>query len=287
MTTEAKKFRTRTRSHPQIIDHEPDPETEEDATPDYSGKNFYKNPKYNMVNGVGSGNDTLRISDPFKALKVLEEAEDNYKENSETRFKTELDELVGVEPDDIPTDPAERLRYLNRVHGPEVAKEYALRTMLKLLIRGSTLLVIGRVFNVTQQSVRRWRKELKQRMGDEVAQLDVNTLIGESLAIYTEMTQHALAELNAQVPEGKPGLKHIDRSRYIENVLSARSKVDNLVISFGVTDQKKYRPDVTGEKRVDDKTSIEAALRSAMSGDYDPDILIEGPNEKDLSSVLG
>jgi hypothetical protein len=90
--------------------------------------------------------------------EILEPGESDVQSPAE-QFQVELDDMMSGVPADLPTDPAVRLRYFNEVYGIHAAKEYAFRTMIKLMMRGSRVETIAQVFNIHIRTVYKWRKE--------------------------------------------------------------------------------------------------------------------------------
>jgi hypothetical protein len=168
------------------------------------------------------------------------------------------------EYDDLDHDgmtPAERLRAIHRARGSTEAKQYAFKLLQQLMQRHTSHEQMARIFNVSARTITNWKSELKRLMGDEVARIDLNVFIGDSLAMYSEVTRMALAECSTRITPSQ-------KANYMRIVAYAQGKQDNLLLGFGVTSQKQYRPE-EDDKPAQDAHDIFKAVKNAIDGVFE------------------
>lgn len=93
-----------------------------------------------------------------------------------------------------PTTAGEIMRAIALAHGKKHAMDYCLTTVYRMRLRGATQAQIAKEFNVSTSTVARWVNMLRERMRDEVKQLDPHLIIGEALSFYTEVRRTAMRE---------------------------------------------------------------------------------------------
>jgi len=75
---------------------------------------------------------------------------------------------------------------------PEYSKEYRLGTVHRMLIRNIPLDEIARQFGVSVRTIQQDRAELRRRLREEASHLDVNDLIGTTMAFYDDVIGAAM-----------------------------------------------------------------------------------------------
>lgn len=97
----------------------------------------------------------------------------------------------GGETIDDEMSPAERLASVTK-SSPAYAKEYRLRLIHRLLLRNIPLDQIADQLDISVRTVQRDREEIGRRLRKEASRLDVNVLLGETMAFYKEHSAMAL-----------------------------------------------------------------------------------------------
>jgi hypothetical protein len=112
--------------------------------------------------------------------------------NEAARARREAQQNKGnAETVDDDMSPAERLAAVSK-SSPAYAKEYRLRLIHRLLLRNIPLDQIADQLDISVRTVQRDREEIGRRLRKEAARLDVNVLLGETMAFYKEHAAMAL-----------------------------------------------------------------------------------------------
>ena len=88
--------------------------------------------------------------------------------------------------------PSEVVRQLAIKVGKDFSREFALRTLNRMRMRGATCSTCAEAFDVKVGTIYQWNHELSQRLRREVETVDKVAFFGETIAYYNEMSQEAL-----------------------------------------------------------------------------------------------
>lgn len=121
-------------------------------------------------------------------------------------------------------------------------REYRLRTVHRLLMRKLPLDEIASSLNVSVSTVQRDRREIFRRMRQEASRLDINALLGETIAYYNEAG--AMAFRIATM--GKTAIPH--RLAAIRTAMQSRKEIGQWLAAAGVFEQLKFVPDTEAGK---------------------------------------
>jgi hypothetical protein len=115
-------------------------------------------------------------------------------------------------------------------------REYRLKLLHRLLMRGIPLDIIANEMKVSVDTVIRDRQELGRRLRSQASSLDANTLIGETLAFYEETQSMAMKMASdRKIPTNS-------KLAAIRTALSSRNDRHRFLTASGVFDVLQYSP---------------------------------------------
>jgi hypothetical protein len=113
-------------------------------------------------------------------------------------------------------------------------KEYRLKLLHRLLLRGIALDVIAQELNVSIDTVLRNRRELYHMLRQQASQLDANSLVGETIGFYAETQAMSL-----KMASGEKTPQNIKLAA-IRTALSSRNDRHRFYQASGVFDVLQY-----------------------------------------------
>ena len=143
-----------------------------------------------------------------------------------------------VEDDQL--TPAERLVQVQKSH-PEYAREYRLRLVHRLLMRSIPLDQIAQQLNCSVRTIQRDRADINARLRKEASKLDMNSLLGDTMAFYRE---HGAMALRVATNPNSPLAA---RLAAIRTSMQSRKEMGQWLHTSGVFDVLKYRADESAE----------------------------------------
>jgi hypothetical protein len=158
--------------------------------------------------------------------------------------------------------PAQKWRAIYHSHGPAEAKRFAFGVLNQLRQRHTPNDQIARIFDVTVRTIRNWTKELREKTADDVARLDLNGVIGDSMLLYSEVIRMALSECSTR------GLTPSQKANFMRMAVYAQGRKDALLLGYGVVQQKPYRPD-EDDKPKQDMNDIFQAVKNSINGVFE------------------
>lgn len=131
-------------------------------------------------------------------------------------------------------DPASRLRDVGR-RGGTVEREYRLQLLHRALMRRVPVDQIAAQFGVSISQVYKDRSELKRRLQKEAEKLDTNSLIGDAIGFYGEVSAMALRMASAN-----DAPKNIKLAS-LRTALAAKNDMHRMFQASGVFDVLRYK----------------------------------------------
>lgn len=200
-------------------------------------------------------------------------AEGGYRDNIDPEYDPEEEGLEDVNPSvearATQREPEEEFTPSSRVESvrnraSDYEREYRLRLLHRLLMRGIPLDNIAAELNVSVSTVIRDRKLLFRRLREEASNMDANTLIGETMGFYSETQSMAMkAASMSKVP-----MNH--RMQAIRTALSARNDRHRFLQAAGVFDVLQFKPsDNATESGIEELMRITSKL---LEDDDDLDV---------------
>lgn len=156
--------------------------------------------------------------------------------------------------------PAQMARYMNLIGG-KYKKEYILRTVHRLLLRGMPVHYIAMQFNVHPNTVNKWIAELKSRLKMEATQVNLYDIAGDSIAFYNEVRSMgmAIATTAQKVPEKVRGL---------EAALSSENSKHRFLAGAGMYDIQRLGREIGHDPNTKKATQIIDMARDILSGNF-------------------
>ena len=140
-----------------------------------------------------------------------------------------------VEESSNDLSPQSRLEQVQQ-RAPEYEREYRLKLVHRLLIRKIPLDEIAEQLDVSLSTVKRDRRELYQRLGNEASRLDMNNFLGETMAFYGEAGAMAMRIATS----AKTATPH--RLAALRTAMSSKKELGQFFAVAGVFDALKFIP---------------------------------------------
>lgn len=126
-----------------------------------------------------------------------------------------------------------------RHRASQYEREFRLRLLHRMLMRGIPLDEIAREMEISVSTVLRDRKELFDRLRVAAKKLDINLLIGDTMAFYGEATAMAMRHAsNTKAPLNM-------RLASIRTAVAAKNDQTRMLAQAGVFEALKFTPDKT------------------------------------------
>lgn len=154
-----------------------------------------------------------------------------------------------------------------RKRATEYEREARMRMLHKFLVRNTPLNVIADELNISVATVMRDRDELYKQLRKEALNLDLGTLIGDSVAFYREV--QALAMRQASLSNLPANL----RLASLRTALSARNDSAKFLHVAGVFDILQYTPE--DQKDSSDLEKLAALAEKLMADDDEMSFMAE------------
>lgn len=130
--------------------------------------------------------------------------------------------------------PEERLNIVGR-NATAYEREYRLKLINRLIMRNVPLDVIAEQLGCSVSTVSRDRTELNKRMRQEAQNLDINELVGESIAFYKEISSAAMrSAFQSKLPMNV-------RIASMRTALASKNDMHKFLNTAGVYDVLRYR----------------------------------------------
>lgn len=204
----------------------------------------------------GSVRENLPINNEPMYLKLL-----NQKEIADFKFAfPNMEDFISPEGIvKLPVNPDVRVRAVYAYHSIEVAQDYLFRILNKFRMRGLSLDQIGQLFDVTPQTVCRWIAKLKQRYVTASKQVEIQTLVGETLEYFGEIGATAMREMDAAT-------KPADKSRLLETALRAKESTITFLDRAGFFVNNQMTADDSEDKGRKAAIDVGNAIVSLLEG---------------------
>ncbi len=126
-----------------------------------------------------------------------------------------------------------------RHRASQYEREFRLRLLHRMLMRGIPLDEIARELDISVSTVMRDRKELWDRLRTAAKKLDINLLIGDTMAFYNEAVAMAMRHAsNSKHPINM-------RLASIRTAVNAKNDQTRMMAQAGVFEALKFTPDKT------------------------------------------
>lgn len=145
-------------------------------------------------------------------------------------------EPVEDAPEDEGVTANSRLHQVRR-RASQYEREFRLRLLHRMLMRGIPLDEIGRELDISVSTVIRDRKELWDRLRAAAKKLDINLLIGDTMAFYNEAS--AMAMRHASNTKNPINM----RLASIRTAVAAKNDQTRMMAQAGVFEALKFIPD--------------------------------------------
>lgn len=153
--------------------------------------------------------------------------------------------------------PSARLTQVG-ARSSEYAREYRLNLLQRLLMRGLPLDEIANAMGCSVSTVLRDRKELTERARQAAKELDIDVMIGNSSALYKEVSAMAMRQAsNAQTPVPM-------RLASMRTALAAENDMHRFYQAAGVYDVLRFRRGA-GEGQVSDISRLMSATEELLN----------------------
>lgn len=144
------------------------------------------------------------------------------------------EEAEGIDRDEI--NPSTRQEQIRR-RAPQFEREWRLKMVHRLLMRKVPLDEIAEQFGVSLSTIQRDRRDIYRIMGEQASRLDINSLLGQTMAYYDEAGAMALRIATGQ----KTSASH--RLAALRTAMQSRKEMGQWLSAAGVFDQLKFIPD--------------------------------------------
>lgn len=168
----------------------------------------------------------------------------------------------------------------------EYSREVRLKALHKLLLREVPIDKIAQQLGVSRDTVERDRRVLYKQLKKEAQSLDINEMIGDTLAFYRDITSSALRLAS------DPSAPVAARLAAMKTALQSKNDSHKFMQAAGVYDVLKFRAEVESDK--EDVSTLIRNTRILLEDD-DEDFKKSGldesyrdevrPDEEDLSGV--
>lgn len=204
----------------------------------------------------GSIKENLPVRDEPIYLQLL-----NQKEIQEFKFAfPNMEDFIT--PDGkvaLPVTPSIRARAVYAYHSLEVAQDYLFRIVNKFKMRGMSYEQMGQLFDVTPQTICRWIAKLKQRYITASKQVEIQTLVGETLEYFSEIGATAMREMDAAT-------KPADKSRLLETALRSKESTITFLEKAGFFVNNQMTADDSQDKGRKAAVDVGNAIVSLLEG---------------------
>ncbi len=222
----------------------------------------------------------------YEETRKLEIRQKNLNGESDKLFNKVINEDGGeIIPDLPPEDETER-EQLDRVtrHSPHLKKEYRLRILNRMILRGMSIDVIAATIGVCTNTVKRDRKILKERLRQEVSRFDTNLFLGRGFALYAEIIQTCM-EMVAKSPSNQ------DRREAMRTAMQANMDSHRMAALWNIPQIKPYEGSNDDSNRQSGSGhDLVNMVRAAISGPSKVDEYIidrqGGENDDDEENIL-
>lgn len=92
----------------------------------------------------------------------------------------------------LPADPEQRFNEICILHGWEEGKTFVYKHVHKKTMRGSSVDAIARELNISVKEVRKAQREIRRLLSKQLASLDTNTFVSETMSYLDEVRELAL-----------------------------------------------------------------------------------------------
>ncbi len=152
-------------------------------------------------------------------------------------LNSRVEEEVVPEPESMEeVTPNNRLGQV-RHRASQYEREFRLRLLHRMLMRGIPLDEIARELDISVSTIIRDRKELFDRLRLAAKKLDINLLVGDTMAFYNEAASMALRHAsNSKIPVNM-------RLAGIRTAVAAKNDQTRMLAQAGVFEALKYIPD--------------------------------------------
>jgi len=206
-----------------------------------------------------------QYSEPASGLKKLV---------GETSFTKEL--MEGF-PDigELPIHPADRKAVILRYHGKKAAKEYVLRAVNRLVMRGIPHDQIAQLFYVSVRTVGRWKREIAERLVEEISTTDIKSLVGESMSFYREIRAQALREAD--------NLKGTEKIAVLQIAMEAENNLHKMLKTAGVYDANKITPNATVYDSSDAASELLVTVNDILAAGFTIDVIPMNNSDREIT----
>lgn len=178
----------------------------------------------------GSRSGTLAEGLP---LAISDDAEMDGLNATDTAINEQVSALAATPRAREEFTPSGRMREVGD-RASKYEKEYRLKLLHRLLLRGIALDVIAEQLNVSIDTVLRNRRELYHMLRQQASQLDANSLVGETIGFYAETQAMSL-----KMASGEKTPQNIKLAA-IRTALSSRNDRHRFYQASGVFDVLQY-----------------------------------------------
>jgi hypothetical protein len=175
--------------------------------------------------------------------------------------------------------PMSRLSAVASVGSPAYVKEFRLKLLHRMLMRGTPIDEVARQMEVSVATVLRDRAELFKRLKKAAQKLDIDHIIGDTIGFYGEITSLSL-RLATISKQSAP-----NRLAAMRTALAAKNDASRFLETAGVLDVLKYKQKDSGSGN--DLEKMAALIEAALSDGEDiPDIPALGSDDEDDDDMV-
>lgn len=155
-----------------------------------------------------------------------------------------------------PTEPdsglSQSMMNVSMAGSRSYAKEYRLKQMHRLLMRGVSLDLIARELKISISTAEKDRVELKRMLRERARQMDINELIGDQTGFYDEIKALALRTVSTDAP-------NMVKLAAMRTALASQADYTRFLTNAGVFDVLAYRRAEDGGNLSDVQTLMQSA----------------------------
>lgn len=167
--------------------------------------------------------------------------------------------------------PMRRLDTVRR-RSSNYEREYRLRLLHRMLLRGVPLDEIAEQFQLSVSQVQRDRTELYSRLREAAREMDINQIVGDHTGFYKEVAGMALRA------SSKGTLPMAIRLSAMRTALAANADLHRFYQACGVYDTVRYRK--SAEATDSDISRMMAMTKAILQGEDAPEEAVEDASEE-------
>lgn len=156
-------------------------------------------------------------------------------------------------------NPRARMDQVRR-RSSQYAKEYIIDLLHRLLMRRIPMDEIAQQLGISISQAYRYRKELNKKLREDAKSLDIESLIGESMAFYGENAAMAMRAASAS------NLPVAIKLAAMRTALASRNDMHRFLMAAGVYDALRFRPPADGAS-VSDVRQLMLNTERILSGE--------------------